>query len=1417
MINQKPHSASVALQRTGVLKRFFKLALAGSVVIAGVAFYFVLTEKSHALATLEASQRSLCVGKSQFVGSRVRELFSDFAILSDEVTDVVIKQGKPYKAVASAFTWVAKHKFQYARIRLLDTSNHEILAVDNLSGDARIVYGENVATTEYETYTTNTLKLSPGEVNVSGVWSKDNPAGNEFGQSAMFSLATPLVNNHGATGRLVVAIDYRIQKFIDDIGVEGSPQGAGFAVVYANGHSLRCSHSQERTAGKKPCPSHEMFSECYPHEWATISISDSGQLMSDNGLFTFITLGADESGISKLESLRRIVHSQDGDIDRSPFKWIVISRVDSATVSKTINQASFNIILYAIVFLLIHLLISLLLARAIECRRRFQQKLRDSEALYRCVIDTATDAMVVIDSKSQIQTVNETTTAMFGYSRDELIGASVTKLMPEQYAHRHDTYVENGNSGSSTGEIAKVRDLEARRKNGTTFIVEVTVSQFTVNGEQMYAGVMRDITERKQAEKEITALALFAKYNPSPLVRVDNAGNIIEGNPAAETVLGIGSPDSRALADVLPVFDRQTVESCIVNGSAINRYAEISGRSYALALQGITECGMAQLYAMDVTGQRQAEEDALTFGQIIDSSLNEIYVIDVETGKFVLVNKGARDNLGFSGDELLDLGPADIARGMGEDHVNDVQELLLRGERKNVEFRSKHTRKNGTSYPVEIHVQLSHFDSRPVFVAFAVDITDRIAAEERMARIEAEFKAEEERKRAVVDSIFTQVSRKTGRDFFHELTRLVASELEMDLAVVGEFVGENKDIVHSHSLFTMGKTYADYEYSITGTPCDEVKVDGFCSYAEGVQERFPDAPEAQRFNINGYIGALLPSSDGEALGLLAVTSSKPIVDLAFKESVVRIFAVRAASELERARAERKTELLSKAVAASSDVVMVTDMSGSIEYANPAFQKITGYSAAEVIGKNPRFLNSGKQNLEFYKDMWQSLLSENEWRGTIENRKKDGSHYIAEATISAIQNEEGDALKFICVQRDITERMESEQKLRQAQKMEAIGALAGGIAHDFNNMLMGISGFTQMVADELPADSPLTEDLQRALTASARAKDLVQQILTFSRQRETERKPVMIHLIVKEALKLLQATLPANIKIEQNVPVNCGLISGDPTQIHQIIMNLSTNAYHAIGEDDGTLSVSLKDETITDGKAAEALGVEPGEFLLLTVSDTGCGMDEQTQLRIFEPFFTTKAVGQGTGLGLATVFGIVKEYGGAITVESEVGAGSVFNVYFPRLHEDAKASDTPTIDDYRGTERALIVEDDEQTLQVIVKMLQKLGYRVVGERDPVAAIETLRANPDVFDVITTDKTMPKLSGMQLVRQAHQIRDDIPVLLLTGYAESITPEVATELGFSALLIKPVDSKTLGRAIQKAIKSAKNNVATLSSRNT
>ena len=490
-----------------------------------------------------------------------------------------------------------------------------------------------------------------------------------------------------------------------------------------------------------------------------------------------------------------------------------------------------------------------------------------------------------------------------------------------------------------------------------------------------------------------------------------------------------------------------------------------------------------------------------------------------------------------------------------------------------------------------------------------------------------------------------------------------------------------------------------------------------------------------------------------------------------------------------------------------------DKSGLFTYLSPSINNVLGYSQEEFRNHFADYLTANDINKDVsrYMDSGRKGIKQPPYE--IEIFHKNGAIHRLEITEEPVPDRQGQVVAVEGIAHDITQRIKTQQEreklqksLIQAQKMEAIGTLAGGIAHDFNNILSAIIGYAELTLLAIPAGTQESSYLASMVQASNRARDLVKQILTFSRQAETELKPVSLKIILKEALRLLRASLPATIEIKQNI-VSDSLVMGDPTQMHQIIMNLCVNAGHAMRKKGGILDVELKNVQFDNDVISQFPDLKPGLYLNLNVGDTGEGMSLKVLEQIFDPFFTTKERGEGTGMGLAVVHGIVKNCAGAIYAYSEPGKGTNFKIFLPAIGSFQDSDVTPEVIDPRGNERILFVDDEPNLVEIGEQMLQNLGYHVVSRTSSVEALKLFREQSDQFDLVITDLTMPQMTGNKLAKAITDIRKDIPVIICTGFSHHITEDKSLNAGIKGILMKPVVKSEMAQVVRKVLDENKN----------
>lgn len=558
-----------------------------------------------------------------------------------------------------------------------------------------------------------------------------------------------------------------------------------------------------------------------------------------------------------------------------------------------------------------------------------------------------------------------------------------------------------------------------------------------------------------------------------------------------------------------------------------------------------------------------------------------------------------------------------------------------------------------------------------------------------------------------------------------------------------------------------------------------------------------------------------------------------------KDGTIRVFSWSAiadkAREVRYAIARDFTDLraaqgqltrLGMAMEQTSQSVVITDKDARIEYVNRAFCAISGYSPEEVVGQNPRMLQSGLTPKDTYTCMWTALGRGDTWQGEFTNRRKSGALYVESVRISPVRQVDGSISHFLALKEDITERLRKEEEqrslekqLQQAQKMEIIGHLTGGIAHDFNNILASILGYAELI--RMSADTTLSPKtgayVQEILQAGIRAKELVQQLLTFSQRRDTAVEAIHALPIVKEVIKLLQSTLPKSIRITMHVAAayqDIPQVMISAVQLHQILMNLGVNAHHAI-ETVGTVAFSVEPVTLEVEHYCHSCHQNfTGSYLMIAVQDNGAGIPEDIRLRVFDPFFTTRTVGLGSGLGLSVVHGIVHAANGHIGIHTELGKGTEMRIYLPAqsgaVTRYAQRTEPQTEVLLATTACVMVVDDELAIVGVVTTLLENIGCEVVGLTRPTEALRMFYDKPNGFDLVITDLTMPELSGADLARTMLSIRPELPIILCSGYSAALDEAAALEIGIRRFLMKPVPAKVIIDTVKKCLAQRRESAA-------
>ncbi|MEJ2155288.1 MAG: PAS domain S-box protein [Desulfobacteraceae bacterium] len=753
-----------------------------------------------------------------------------------------------------------------------------------------------------------------------------------------------------------------------------------------------------------------------------------------------------------------------------------------------------------------------------------------------------------------------------------------------------------------------------------------------------------------------------------------------------------------------------------------------------------------------LAGNRALMESELRYRAIFEGSREGILLADIDTYQFRVVNPAICKFLGYRPEELKQMSVPDI-------HPEPDRKWILENFQRQASddrFLAEQIpclRKDGRIVYADIRSASIEIKGRRYLVGFFADVTDHL-------KVKNELNEQVAFLQTLVDTLPHPIFYKDTQGRYLGCNKSFETYIGMPRE---ELIGKT---VYDIAPKELADIYFEADNSLFSSPNHQI-YEADVRYADGTLR-------SVIFNK-----AIFFRKDGSPGGLVGA-----MVDIT-----------------KRKKAEAERLLLAKAIEQSPELVIITDLEGRIHYVNAAFERISGYLRSEVIGLTPAILKSGEHDEQHYKTLWQNLKAGDLWSGRMTNRRKDGSLFEVEATIIPVHRFNGKVTDYLSVERDISRELLREKQMQQAQKMEAIGTLAAGIAHDFNNILAAIVGYTDITLHGIPKDSPHRAHLKKVLKAGDRAKSLVNQILAFSRSDEKETRPVVLQIILKEVMKLLKATLPSTISIQANLNSDAAIMA-NPTQIHQVIMNLCTNASYAMRENGGALSVILEPYTLDNAHPIGNETLEAGEYVRLVVEDTGEGIPPDSVERIFDPFYTTKKPGEGTGMGLAVVHGIVTECGGTIQVHSESGRGSSFEILLPVIDGE---TDSDVADDRPvpvGHERILFVDDESFIVDIGVQILKTLGYKVTGVTDSKEALAYFTRSPENFDLVITDMTMPHMTGDLLGQKMLALRPDIPIIITTGYSEKLNEASIRSLGFSGIAYKPLIIKELATIVRQTL---------------
>ncbi|NOZ13654.1 MAG: PAS domain S-box protein [Acidobacteria bacterium] len=1095
--------------------------------------------------------------------------------------------------------------------------------------------------------------------------------------------------------------------------------------------------------------------------------------------------------------------------------------------------------------------------RDISERIQAEKELTAREVRYQTLVETSPDPIYVLQGH-QLKMVNKAWEKMFGYSREEALSASfdILKIIaPDCLEMVKEKFATPDGKKPDMSHY----ELGVVTRSGERLDLDVVVAQIEWEGKPAVQGIYRDITEIRNRERELEEqrlrLELAQQVTKIGFFDWDLKKNRILISDEAATMYGL-EPEMRlttpeGISPLVAEEDSKIVDQAIrktletgepydvvhrVNRVSDGKQIWIHARGHLIVENG---CAVRLLgTAQEITEQKEAElrlrDSEEKFRALAESA--PVAIMIYQKDQFVYANPGACEITGYSTDELYRMHWWSIV------HPKDLETVKKRGRarlnRKDVpnsyEFRI--LQKNHNVRWMNFTASYIEYKGNPAGIIVGIDITDRKEVEFRLRRNEARLKV-----------LFEQSPVSLWEEDFSEIKRqleILRKEGISDLQTYLDRHPEKfRELIHSVKITDVNRATLELFHAksikhlfrnLRNAPFSEAKriwIEELCVLFEGGSEC---ASEGIVRTLDGeeiyvHVHFSLPDAyrDTWEKVLVSITdiTERYRMETRLKESESKFRAMfdrssvpftledfsAVRTEIDRLVRNGEKELKKRL---ATDVTLLKKLAGKVQISsiNKAALEFFAIPPEQVEKLTLTDFFTEISLLAFGKQLLTFLNGEKLYTGEGEALIFSGELKYVFVQLSLIESSKGSWNRVLVSIVDLTEKklLEKEQKkleaqLRQSQKLETVGTLAGGIAHDFNNLLTPILGYTELLRMKLSNNETAVNYLDRIENASIRARDLVKQMLAFSRNSEEEKVPLQLASVVEEVVQLIRASIPATISIETQVERGLGIVLADETQIHQVIMNLCTNAAQAMPLG-GTLTISLKQANHKKNKDIQAAGLKPGTYVVLAVRDTGTGMDEKTIQRAFDPFFTTKEVGKGTGLGLSMVHGVAASHGGGCTVESRPGKGSTFRVYLPVIsgsetekYENKFQNETKH---QPGKGRILIVDDDPDVLSLHREVLSGIGYDIHTAENGAAALEAVKSNPEKFDAIVTDLTMPGITGVQLAVEAHKIQKDLPVVLVTGYREELTPEIRSQTGIRKVLMKPVKIQELSEAVREVL---------------
>ena len=998
--------------------------------------------------------------------------------------------------------------------------------------------------------------------------------------------------------------------------------------------------------------------------------------------------------------------------------------------------------------------------------RKVQGGLSESRDRYFDLYNFAPVGYLTVSKGCNILEANQTASRLLGIERDQLIGKPLYCLIAKEdqdffYFHLMTVF---RNQATTTCE------LKLKRNDGTEFYAKLQSHALKgFNGAyNSFRTIVSDITERKNVQEALRASeerfrTMFERHSAVMLLIEPETGRIMDANISAERFYGYTISQLQSMCiqeiNILPSVEVEAQRSLALKERRNyfvfpHRLANGEVRKVEVHSSPIKLNGTNTLFSIihDITDREIAEnalrESEEKFSKVFQFGPALMTLSKVDDGTYVEVNDKFCEASGFTRAECIGKKAVDFGWISEEERKRLFAELHTHGSVRalDLEVRSKDKRKIHLIY----YGELIQTERRPLLLSIAQDITDRKQTEEALRSSEAQ-------KSAILNGISANIA----------------------------FVNDKLEILWANR--TSAESVGRLPEEMIGPTCHSLWADP--------ERPCANCPTVKAFQTRGSQKAIMTTPDGRIWDERA----EPVFD----DSGNLIGVVELAQDItEYKRLTDQEKLLSTAIEQAAEAVVITDATGTIQYVNPAAEVADGYRIDELIGQGVDIFKSGKHDNNFYKELWETINAGNVWSGRFINKKKDGTEYHEDATISPVYDKSGNLTNFVSVRHDITKQLELQQQLLQAQKMEAIGTLASGFAHDFNNKLQVISGCAELILYNKDLPEAIVNDIgiiKQTLDSSA---ELIKGMMVFSRKTPIELQPIELNKLITQNTSMLARSISKMIEIDLFLADDLWTIKAAPNQIDQILMNLAVNAADAM-PNGGNLTIKTNNIVLDAEFCRPYPNNKPGRYALITISDAGAGMDKETVSHIFEPFFTTKEAGKGTGLGLAVVYGIVEQHGGRIICDSTPSKGTTFRIYFPAIEEVPEEQYPANKEAPRGQgETILLVDDEPDFLKITSQILNKANYRVITASHGKEALELYKKHRAEIKLVVLDLLMPGMEWKDCLRALLRIDPTVRVLIATGYTKSGMTQELLVAGVKDFILKPFNILRFGEKIRKII---------------